>query len=45
MDSFGEYLRTLRLEQKLSPREAEQASGVSNSYLQLRKELGLAIGA
>lgn len=35
MDSFGEYLRTLRLEQKLSLREAEQLSGVSNSYLGL----------
>jgi transcriptional regulator with XRE-family HTH domain len=34
-DNFGEYLRTLRLEQKLSLREAEKLSGVSNSYLGL----------
>ncbi len=33
MDNFGEYLKTLRTEQKLSLREAEQLSGVSNSYL------------
>ena len=35
MENFGEYLRTLRLEQKLSLREAEKLSGVSNSYLGL----------
>jgi transcriptional regulator with XRE-family HTH domain len=32
---FGEYLKTLRLEQKLSLREAEKLSGVSSSYLGL----------
>jgi len=35
VEKFGEYLRTLRLEQKLSLREAEKLSGVSNSYLGL----------
>ena len=35
MSSFGEYLRTLREEQRLSLREVEQLSGVSNSYLGL----------
>lgn len=35
MENFGEYLRTLRIEQKLSLREAEKLSGVSNSYLGL----------
>ncbi|MFC1897917.1 helix-turn-helix domain-containing protein [Chloroflexota bacterium] len=35
VENFGEYLRTLRLEQKLSLREAEKLSGVSNSYLGL----------
>ena len=35
VDNFGEYLRTLRFEQKLSLREAEKLSGVSNSYLGL----------
>lgn len=35
METFGEYLRTLRIEQKLSLREAEKLSGVSNSYLGL----------
>ena len=35
MDSFGDYIRTLRLEQKLSLREVEKLAGVSNSYLGL----------
>jgi len=35
VDNFGEYIRTLRLEQKLSLREVEQLSGVSNSYMGL----------
>ena len=35
MENFGEYLRTLRLEQKLSLREVERLTGVSNSYLGL----------
>ncbi|MFC2005649.1 helix-turn-helix domain-containing protein [Chloroflexota bacterium] len=35
VENFGEYLRTLRIEQKLSLREAEKLSGVSNSYLGL----------
>jgi len=35
VENFGEYLRTLRLEQMLSLREAEKLSGVSNSYLGL----------
>jgi len=35
MENFGEYLRTLRLERKLSLREAEKLTGVSNSYLGL----------
>jgi len=35
MENFGEYIRTLRLEQKLSLREVEQMAGVSNSYLGL----------
>lgn len=35
VENFGEYLRTLRTEQKLSLREVEKASGVSNSYLGL----------
>ena len=33
VDNFGEYLRTLRTEKRLSLREVEQQSGVSNSYL------------
>jgi transcriptional regulator with XRE-family HTH domain len=33
--SFGEYLRTLREEQRLSIREVERLSGVSSSYLGL----------
>lgn len=33
--SFGEYLRTLREEQRLSLREVERLSGVSSSYLGL----------
>jgi len=35
VDSFGEYLRDLRVEQRLSLREVEEQSGVSNSYLGL----------
>ncbi len=35
VENFGEYLRTLRLEKKLSLREVEKLSGVSNSYLGL----------
>jgi transcriptional regulator with XRE-family HTH domain len=35
VENFGEYLRTLRTEKKLSLRELEQHSGVSNSYLGL----------
>jgi transcriptional regulator with XRE-family HTH domain len=35
VENFGEYLRTLRTEKKLSLREVEQMSGVSNSYLGL----------
>ena len=35
MSSFGEYIRTLREEQRLSLREVEKLSGVSNSYLGL----------
>lgn len=35
MNSFGEYIRTLRQEQKLSLREVEKLAGVSNSYLGL----------
>ena len=34
-DNFGEYLKTLRLEKRLSLREVEQLSGVSASYLGL----------
>jgi HTH-type transcriptional regulator, competence development regulator len=34
-DNFGEYLRNLRVEKRLSLREVEQQSGVSNSYLGL----------
>jgi transcriptional regulator with XRE-family HTH domain len=33
MEDFGEYLRSLRLEQRLSLREVEERAGVSNSYL------------
>lgn len=33
VDNFGEYLRTLRREQKLSIREVEQLTGVSNAYI------------
>jgi transcriptional regulator with XRE-family HTH domain len=33
--SFGEYLRALREEQRLSIREVERLSGVSSSYLGL----------
>lgn len=33
MDNFGEYLRRLRNEQRLSLRELESKSGVSCSYL------------
>lgn len=35
VENFGEYLRTLRLEKRLSLREVEKLSGVSNSYLGL----------
>jgi transcriptional regulator with XRE-family HTH domain len=35
VENFGEYLRTLRTEKKLSLREVEELSGVSNSYLGL----------
>jgi transcriptional regulator with XRE-family HTH domain len=35
VENFGEYLRTLRTEKKLSLREVEAQSGVSNSYLGL----------
>ena len=35
VENFGEYLRTLRVEKKLSLREVETLSGVSNSYLGL----------
>jgi transcriptional regulator with XRE-family HTH domain len=35
VENFGEYLRTLRTEKKLSLREVEALSGVSNSYLGL----------
>jgi transcriptional regulator with XRE-family HTH domain len=34
-ENFGEYLRTLRTEKRLSLRELELHSGVSNSYLGL----------
>ena len=34
-ENFGEYLRNLRVEKRLSLREVEQMSGVSNSYLGL----------
>jgi transcriptional regulator with XRE-family HTH domain len=34
-DNFGEYLRSLRVEKRLSLREVEEKSGVSNSYLGL----------
>lgn len=35
VENFGEYLRTLRTEKRLSLREVENMSGVSNSYLGL----------
>ncbi len=35
MKDFGAYLRRLRLEQRLSIREVEGKTGVSNSYLAL----------
>jgi transcriptional regulator with XRE-family HTH domain len=35
VENFGEYLRTLRTEKRLSLREVEELSGVSNSYLGL----------
>ena len=35
MQNFGQYLRSLRLEKRLSLREVEKESGVSNSYLGL----------
>jgi transcriptional regulator with XRE-family HTH domain len=35
VENFGDYLRTLRTEKKLSLREVETLSGVSNSYLGL----------
>jgi len=35
VDNFGEYLRGLRIEKRLSLREVEKMSGVSNSYLGL----------
>lgn len=34
-ENFGDYLRNLRVEKRLSLREVEQQSGVSNSYLGL----------
>jgi transcriptional regulator with XRE-family HTH domain len=33
VENFGEYLKRLRGEQRLSLREVEERSGVSNSYL------------
>ena len=35
VDNFGDYLRNLRVEKRLSLREVEQQAGVSNSYLGL----------
>jgi transcriptional regulator with XRE-family HTH domain len=35
VENFGEYLRSLRVEKRLSLREVEEKSGVSNSYLGL----------
>ncbi len=35
MEKFGQYLRRLRLEQKLSLREVAQQAGISNSYIAL----------
>jgi transcriptional regulator with XRE-family HTH domain len=35
VENFGEYLKTLRVEKRLSLREVDQQSGVSNSYLGL----------
>jgi len=35
VEDFGEYLRTLRVEKRLSLREAAQVAGVSNSYIGL----------
>jgi len=32
VENFGDYLRTLRNEKKLSLREVERQSGVSSSY-------------
>jgi len=35
MENFGEYLKRLRLEQRLSLRDVEEKAGVSNSYIAL----------
>jgi transcriptional regulator with XRE-family HTH domain len=35
MENFGEYLRRLRLEQRLSLRDVEEKADVSNSYIAL----------
>jgi len=35
VEDFGGYLRTLRVEKRLSLREVEQLAGVSNSYIGL----------
>jgi len=35
VEDFGEYLRTLRVEKRLSLREVEQLAGVSSSYIGL----------
>jgi len=35
VENFGEYLRALRVEKRLSLREVEHLSGVSNSYIGL----------
>ncbi len=46
MDSFGEYLRRLRREQRLSLREVERQAGVSISYLaQIERDLRKPPGA
>jgi len=35
MENFGEYLKRLRQEQRLSLRDVEEKAGVSNSYIAL----------
>ena len=44
MENFGQYLRKLRLEQKLTLRGVQEMAGVSNSYLTLNNSSSKSFG-